>query len=80
MAFDDIDSLNALMTEYYYRYMTNHKRAVYYVLLIRYQIAYLRVNYLQIFQYNRFLDTKSSLNIGSISWSHQTIGNVSLIR
>ena len=39
-------------------------------------MAYLRVNFLPIFQYNRFIDTKSSLNMGSISWSHQTIGNV----
>ena len=34
MAFDDIQSLNALMTEEYYRYMTHHKKTFYYVLLI----------------------------------------------
>ena len=32
--FDDFDSLNALMTEEYQRYITHHKRAFYYVLLI----------------------------------------------
>ena len=30
MAFDDIHSLNALMTEEYHRYMTHRKRAFYY--------------------------------------------------
>ena len=56
-----------------YRYITHHNRAFYYVLLIWKQITYLRINYLQFFQYSRFLDTKSSLNMGTISWSNQTI-------
>ena len=42
--------------------------------------AYLQVNCLQFVLYIRFIDTKSSLNMGSTSWSHQTIGNVLLIR
>ena len=49
MAFDDIDSLNALMTEEYHRYIRHHKRTFYYLLLICQQIVHLRVNCLQFF-------------------------------